>query len=140
MTELSRVSKPTGSLCLVIWEEPRKSDFSRVMAAMQALLPTPPVITPLALASEGVFDALLREVGLHIRTDRTVRLDYRFASFEDFWSVGRLLGGIKLINDAVGEEQVSNAAREAAEPSMCQNGALVMHNAYRLVVTDPKPV
>jgi len=138
VTELSRVGKPTGNLCIVIWEEPRKSDFSRVLAAMQQLLPTPPVVTPLALSAEGVFDALMREVGLRIRTDRTVRLDYRFAGFEDFWSVGRVLGGIKLINDAVGEEKVRDVAGAAAQPSIRPNGELVMHNAYRLVVADAK--
>jgi SAM-dependent methyltransferase len=139
VTELSRVAKPSGSLCIVIWEEPRKSDYSRILAAMQKLLPTKPLVTPLALSGEGIFDALIRDVGLRLRTEQTVRLNYRFASFDDFWGLGRMLGGIQLIVDAVGEDKVRGAAREAAQPSIRENGELVMDNAYRLVVADAKP-
>jgi SAM-dependent methyltransferase len=138
VSELSRVANPGGSLCIVIWEEPSKSDYSRILAAMQKLLAQKPPVAPLALSEGGALDRLLRELGLKIRIDRTVRLDYRFAGFEDFWSLGRLLGGIKLIVEAVGEETVRAAAREAAQQSMRGNGELVMNNAYRLVVVDSK--
>lgn len=138
--ELSRVGKPTGSLCLVIWEEPRKSALSRVLTAIQQLSPVPPQVSPLALSAAGVFDTLLREVGLRIRTDRAVRVTYRFATFEDFWNVWSVFGGIKLITDAVGKSRVSNAVREAIQPSIRSNGELVMDNAWRLVVVSTKPV
>jgi SAM-dependent methyltransferase len=138
VSELSRVANPSGSLCIVIWEEPSKSDYSRILMAMQKLLAQKPPVTPLALSGGGALDRLLRELGLKIRIDRTVRLDYRFADFEDFWSLARLLGGIKLIVEAVGEETVRAAAREAAQQSIRENGELVMNNAYRLVVVDSK--
>ena len=52
--ELSRVCKADGKLAILIWEHPRKSDQSRVFAAMQSLLPAPPPVTALALTGDGV--------------------------------------------------------------------------------------
>ncbi|MFN8627012.1 MAG: class I SAM-dependent methyltransferase [Candidatus Binatia bacterium] len=139
IAELSRVGKPTGALCIAIWEEPRTSDLSRVFAAMRQLSPIAPAVSPLALSGEGVFDALLRGAGLRVRTDRSVRLSYRFASFDDFWSIWRVFGGIKFLTDAVGESRVRTAVRDAIQASIRDDGELVMNNAWRLVVASAKP-
>jgi len=133
--ELDRVCKESGTLAILVWENPSISDYSRVIDALQGTLSTRPAITPLALSGEGILDGLLSEIGLRTTRERHVRLDYRFESFDDFWACARLLGGVKLIIDAVGEDTVRSAAHAAAKPSIQENGMLVMKNIYRLVIS-----
>ena len=139
ISELSRVCKPTGQVCIVVWGPPNESDYSRVYDAMQSMLPQLPSVTPLALSGAGVLESHIAQVGLRIRHEETVRLDYRFQDFEDFWSCGKELGGIKLIAHTVGEANVRQAAYQSAQQSIQPNGELVMHNTYRLVILTPKP-
>lgn len=140
ITELSRVSKPTGNVCIVVWGPPSESDYSRVLDAMQSLLPSKPTVTPLALSWPGLLDAHIATVGLRILRDEVVRLSYRFRDFDDYWSCGRELGGIKLICHSAGEEKVREAVYQSARSSIRSNGELVMENTYRLVVTSSKPL
>lgn len=137
--ELSRVCAPAGQVCIVVWGEPKESDYSRVFDAMQSLLPTKPTVTPLAVSDIGVLDSLIAEAGLRIRVDQIVKLDYRFISFDDFWSCARVLGGIKLIAEVAGEEKVRATALQASRPCIREDGALVMKNTYRLIITNAKP-
>ena len=102
---------------------------------MQGTLSTRPAITPLALSGEGVLDGVLGTIGLRITRERHVWLDYRFESFEDFWVCARLLGGVKLMIDAIGEDRLRSAAHAAAIPSIQESGKLVMKNVYRLVIS-----
>ncbi len=139
ISELSRVCKPTGQVCIVIWGSPDESDYSRVYDAMQSLLLQLPTVTPLALSGAGVLESHITQAGLQILHEETVRLDYRFQDFEDYWSCGRELGGIKLIAHTVGEAKVRQAAYQSARQSIQPNGELVMRNTYRLVILTPKP-
>src|SRR3954468_14726922 len=59
--ELSRVCKADGKLAILIWDNPGKSDQSRITAAMHGTLPTPPPTTPLALSGDGVLDQVLAD-------------------------------------------------------------------------------
>jgi len=136
--ELSRVCKPDGKLAILIWENPRQSDQSRITAAMYSTLPTPPLNTALALSGDGVLDQVLADAGLAVIRDLRVALDYCFDSFEDFWTCISLLGGIKRIGEVVSEDALHKAAYEAAKPSIQESGRLVLKNLYRLVVTDAK--
>ncbi len=106
---------------------------------MQSMLPQLPSVTPLALSGAGVLESHIAQVGLRILHEETVRLDYRFQDFEDFWSHGKELGGIKLIAHTVGEANVRQEAYQSALQSIQPNGELVMHNTYRLVILTPKP-
>jgi SAM-dependent methyltransferase len=139
IAELSRVCKPTGQVCVVVWGPPHESDYSRVYDAMQSLLPQRPFVTPLALSGDGVLESHIAQVGLRIWHEETVRLDYRFQDFKDYWSCGKELGGIKLIVHTVGEANVRQAAYHSAQQSIQPNGELVMRNTYRLVILTPKP-
>jgi SAM-dependent methyltransferase len=136
--ELSRVCKEDGKLAILIWGHPRKSDQSRVFAAMHSTLPAPPPATALALTGDGVLDEILADAGLPIVRDIQVALDYRFDSFEDFWTCLRLLGAVERMSEAVGEDTLHRTTREAAKPSIEESGRLVMKNVYRLVVTKAK--
>ena len=136
--ELSRVCKADGKLAILIWEHPRKSDQSRVFAAIQNLLPAPARGGALALTGDGVLDQVLADAGLPIAQDLRVALDYCFDSFEEFWTCLCLLGGIKRMSEVVSEDALHKAAYDAAKPSIQESGRLVMKNLYRLVVTDSK--
>jgi hypothetical protein len=135
---LSRVVKPDGKLAILIWGHPRKSDQSRVWAAMHSTLPTPPPTTALALTGDGVLDQVLADAGLPVVREIQVPLDYCFDSFEDFWTCLRLLGGVKALSQAASEDALRRAAYEAAKPSIEESGRLVMKNVYRLVITEAK--
>jgi hypothetical protein len=105
---------------------------------MHSTLPAPPPATALALTGDGVLDEILMEAGLPIVRDVQVALDYCFDSFEDFWTCLRLLGAVERMSEAVGEDALHRAAREAAKPSIEESGRLVMKNIYRLVITEAK--
>lgn len=140
ISELSRVCRSKGQVCIVVWSPPTESDYSRVLDAMQSLLPQRPTATPLALSGPGVLDSHIQQAGLCIHSEEIVRLDYRFGSFDDYWSCGKELGSIKLIVRAAGEDRVREAAYQSARPCIQPTGELVMKNAYRLVVLSAKPL
>lgn len=132
LAELARVCKPDGGLAIAVWEGIETSAYSRVFAAMEALLPSPPAITPLALSAPGALHGMIARARLSVRDDRRVALDYAFAAFDEYWRAARAMGGVKGLIGAVGEAAVREAARRAAEPSITVSGALVMRHVYRL--------
>jgi len=127
------VCKRKGAIAIIVWELPEKSGYSTYYGAMQAALPAPLKVSPLARSGEGVLENLMEKAGLIIGEVFSVELDYRFVSFERFWQATRKFGIIQNMIHAVGEERIRDAAYSGSVPSIQPSGEVLFRHAYRVV-------
>ncbi|MBC6113152.1 class I SAM-dependent methyltransferase [Pedobacter fastidiosus] len=136
LVESKRVLKNGGSLAVMIWGNKEDCEAASYLKAVGSLLPSPPPGSggPFALSENQLLENTLEEVGLKIICNNDI------ASVWDYPNLDTALKGLLSAGPAAkaietsGFEMVYETTLNAVKPYIQQNGRVVYHNKFRIVI------
>jgi len=138
LIEAKRVLKPHGALVAMIWGNKEDCEATTYLKAVGSLLPPPPpgAAGPFALSENELLETILKAVGFRIISVADVPSvwDYpeKETAIKGLISVGP---AAKAIENA-GFEKVYQTISDAIEPYVQDNGHVVYHNKFRIVIAE----
>jgi len=136
LAEAARVTRPGGLVAVCNWGTAASCDLVPLTRAVQQLHPAPTLVARRPLGDDGVLEAMLRHVGMTIRTADTVAVPYsapdQHTLLRDLLSAGNV---VPVVGHA-GESVVRQAIIDAAEPYSRVDGSYLFHNTFRYVVAE----
>jgi SAM-dependent methyltransferase len=138
LREVSRVLRRRGRLAIGQFAAPEKCESTALHLAMQSLVPPEQRAdhAPYALAAPGALERALAEAGLTVTLDREQAGDWRYADLDRALRGLLASAGGARATGLAGEQRVRAVLTEALQPFRLQDGSFVMHNFFRLVVTE----
>jgi len=138
LREIHRVLRPGGRLAVGGFAAPETCQSTALHLAMETLVPADRQEdhAPYALAAPGALERALADAQLTVTLDREQPGDWRYADLDR--ALRGLLssaGGARAIGLA-GEDRVREVLIEALRPFQTPDGAYVMHNRFRLTVSE----
>ena len=130
LREAARVTKPGGSLFIVIFGREERNEFAAVFTALRSLLPAGPpgAPGPTALSAPGVIDDLLARAGVGIVDDGLVPTSYEYPDLDTGLRAIRSAGLTVLAERTAGEAALTETITGALAPYR------VLDGGYRLEV------
>ncbi len=130
LAEAARVTRPSGSVTLLVWGPRDKCDLlGEVMPHVFALLPPEPPIPTLPLAAQA--EALMRDVGLEPETSGDITATLTYA--DRATAVNAILAASERAIRLKGEELVGKTVDKALKPFIRTDGTVRLRNMFRLV-------
>lgn len=138
LAEARRVTKKSGKVVIGIWGKEENCDAGAVLKAVGALLPPPPPGTPgpFALSEDGKVEAICESVGLRVLAKQSVSCPWHFANVEELYKGFMCTGPCVKAAEVVGEEKVTAAIRQSAEPFTLADGIYHMRNQFTFFITE----
>lgn len=138
LAEARRVTKKSGKVVIGIWGREEDCDASTVLKAIGALLPPPPPGTPgpFALSEDGKVEAICEAVGLKVLEKQGVSCPWHFASVEELIRGFMCTAPCVKAAQLVGEEQVTKAITQSAEPYSLADGIYQIRNQFTFFITE----
>jgi SAM-dependent methyltransferase len=143
LAETHRVLKPGGRVALAVWAESDRNPWGT--AAGRALValglmdhPDPDAPGPFRLGAEELLHGLVRGAGLEVAHSEEVAVDWRSASFDEWWEVQSDLS--RLLSTTLAEltpseaERARQATRKNLERYANAEGALSIPGVCRVVL------
>ncbi|HUG15073.1 MAG TPA: class I SAM-dependent methyltransferase [Thermomicrobiales bacterium] len=139
LTEARRVVRPNGRVVIVVWGRPERNEaFLARQRVINAFLPPPPpgAPGPLALSSEGVLAALVREAGLTALVQDTFVFQHVYADEEEAIRQSTAGGPAVRAMQIAGAEPVRRAIARTLTPYRQLDGTYrVEHEFTYLIAT-----
>lgn len=138
LVEAHRVLKPNGKLIAMIWGNNENCEAATYLKAVGSLLPPPPpgAAGPFALSENELLETILKEASFKIISVADVPSvwDYpdKETALKGLLSVGP---AAKAIENA-GFEKVYQTISDAVAPYVQNNGHVVYHNKFRIVIAE----
>jgi SAM-dependent methyltransferase len=138
LSEVARVLRPGGRLIIGQFSAPDRCESTVLHQVMEALVPPDRQEdhAPYALSAPGALESALPHAGLQVTEDRELPGDWRYRNQDE--ALRGLLcsgGGTRAIRLA-GEPRVRAAVADGLARFRQADGSFVMHNHFRLVVTE----
>jgi SAM-dependent methyltransferase len=135
LREMKRVSADDGRVIVGLFSAPDKVDWSKVIEAVGSTLPSPPNGRgPFELAQPNVLEGLIQQAGMGVLGIGEVECPFDFPDFDTVWRVSVSGGPTQAAIEAVGEERIELAVRDAMKPFQAADGSFHMMNMFRYVV------
>ncbi|WP_159473400.1 class I SAM-dependent methyltransferase [Dyadobacter sp. 3J3] len=138
LEEAGRVLKKQGKIVVMIWGNKEDCEAASYLKAVGSLLPPPPpgAPGPFALSENHLLENTLEESGFKIlhSTDINSVWDYpdKDTALKGLISAGPIA---KAIQNS-GFEKVYDAVSKAVDPYEKENGHVVYHNKFRIVIAE----
>ena len=136
LKEAKRVVRHGGRVAVVIWGRYQDCDHAPVMAAIAALLPSPPTRAdgPFALSEPGRLEALLEQAGLRVDDSGEIASTFVWPDDDIAWKSISSAGPTVMAVRYAGEEQVRQAVLDSLAPFRTSTGGYREENTYRYVI------
>ena len=132
--EMFRVIKMGGRLVFTVWSTPETMPTMKwLFDAFQGKVPDdalPPLMKATSLSEKAVVEQMLKDAGFHNVSVMGKQLDYRFASFDEYWDVLENSGIAQPQFSALNEQQILQIRRDLemiAEQYMTAEGLIIPH-------------
>jgi SAM-dependent methyltransferase len=133
-----RVLKPGGKLVAMIWGNKEDCEAASNLAAIGSLLPPPPqgAPGPFALSENQLLEKTLETIGFKILSNEDI------STIWDYPDTSIALKGLLSSGPAAraiansGLEKVQEAVMKSFEPYIRDNGHVVYHNKFRIVISE----
>ncbi|MCR8557418.1 class I SAM-dependent methyltransferase [Mucilaginibacter sp. BJC16-A38] len=137
-TEVRRVLKPGGKLVVMIWGNKEDCEAVSNLAAIGSLLPPPPpgAPGPFALSENQLLEKTLEAIGFKILSNEDI------STVWDYPDTSIALKGLLSSGPAAraiansGLEKVQETVTKSFEPYIRDNGHVVYHNKFRIVISE----
>ena len=137
-SEVRRVLKPGGKLVVMIWENKEDCEAASNLAAIGSLLPPPPpgAPGPFALSENQLLEKTLGAIGFKILSSEDI------GTVWDYPDTSIALKGLLSSGPAAraiansGLEKVQEAVKKSFDPYIRDNGHVVYHNKFRIVISE----
>lgn len=138
LTEAFRVLKPGGKIVVMIWGNKEDCEAATYLKALGSLLPPPPpgAPGPFALSEGQSLEKLLKAVGFNIISSEDIPTVW------DYPDTSIALKGLLSVGPAAsaiahsGLQNVQDAVLHAMQPYIQDNGHVIYHNKFRLVIAE----
>lgn len=134
LAEAARVTRQGGLVAVCNWGTAASCDLVPLTRAVQQLHPAPTLVARRPLGDDGVLEAMLRDVGMAIRTANTVAVPYSAPDQDTLIRDLLSAGNVVPVVEHAGESVVRQAIIDAAEPYSRADGSYLFHNTFRYVV------
>ena len=138
LSEARRVLKPGGKLIAMIWGDKEDCEAATYLKAVGSQLPPPPpgAPGPFALTDGHRLEKVLEETGLKIISTEDIPTIWNYPDTETALK-GLLAAGpaIRAIEHS-GFEKVQQAVAQALKPYVDNDGHVVYHNKFRIVIAE----
>ncbi|MDP9076981.1 MAG: class I SAM-dependent methyltransferase [Bacteroidota bacterium] len=137
-SEVCRVLKPGGKLVVMIWGNKEDCEAASNLAAIGSLLPPPPpgAPGPFALSENQLLEKTLEAIGFKILSNEDI------STVWDYPNTSIALKGLLSSGPAAraiansGLEKVQETVMKSFEPYIRDNGHVVYHNKFRIVISE----
>lgn len=136
LREAVRVTRPGGSVVVMIWGTAAECEAAAHLAAIGRLLPPPPpgAPEPFALSQPGALESLLSRAGLTPTPRRVIPSPWEYPDEETMLVALMSAGPAVRAIEATSEQAVRAALRGACAPYRRADGSYRMDNAFHHVV------
>lgn len=136
LLEAKRVLKPGGKLITMIWGNKADCEAATYLKAIGTLLPPPPpgAPGPFALSEDQLLEKLLTETGLQIIDNQDIPSIWDYPDAQTALSGLMSAGPVERAINNSGYNQVYNTLSEAIQDYIQDNGHVVYHNKFRIVI------
>ena len=134
LSELKRVTKPDGSISIVVWGRAENCEFRHILTAVAGAMPEPPKGGgPFALSEPGVLEALLGQAEIIANGQGEIACPFDYADVPTAWraiaSAGPLQGAMRV----AGEPAIREAVIAASHQFAGDGGAVHLDNTMLYV-------
>ena len=136
LREAKRVVRRGGRVAMVIWGRYQDCDHAPVMAAIAALLPSPPTKAdgPFALSEPGRLEALLEQAGLRAEDSGEIASTFEWPDDETAWKAISSAGPTVMAVRYAGEEKVKQVVLDSLASFRRNTGGYREENTFRYVI------
>jgi SAM-dependent methyltransferase len=135
--EARRVLKPGGRFVVMIWGNKTDCEAATYLAAIGSLLPPPPpgAPGPFALSEAKRLEQLLTDTGFNVTSSYDVPTLWDYPDMDTALKGLLSAGPATRAIDHSGYQKVVDTLRAAAQPFSTNNGHIVYHNTFRVVMS-----
>jgi ubiquinone/menaquinone biosynthesis C-methylase UbiE len=138
LTEARRVLKDNGRLVVMIWGNKEECEAATYLKAVGSLLPPPPpgASGPFALSENELLETLLEQTGYKIISTADIPGMWDYPDVDTALKGLISAGPVTRAIENSGFDKVHQTIAAAVVPYIKDNGHVVYHNKYRIVIAE----